>query len=839
MTKSRLQALLLVLCGTIITLGIQNIAFSQEMPIAKPENISSQDSSAYVPSIVSDQYWSIGLLGGTSHYFGDLSAGASMFGNDLRLTGGAFGFEVSKRYLRRLSLRSSLLWVRIMGDDYLSNDAGSAAYNRNLHFRNDLVELSLSGQIDLFPHYEHFKERPFFTPYIFGGFNVISHNPEAKTNDEFGNIWVPLQPLKTEGTLYPSFALGLQYGLGVNFKVSDRVDIGLEVGPRFVMTTDYIDDVSDKYISSNNNRNELSYVLSDRSMENYSYFTRSKRELPNEAVSIAGEQRGTSDDYDGYWVTTFKLKYIISKNKHRTELSKVHNINSTTDFDENPWLFHWRASGAAFDVGDFSHYQDRFTIKPLAINTEYSESMPAFYQGGLLYTSEKLAGKYLRKHKRKLYYNFFYSPIHDIFRNEINRPVVIESEDLHPYHHESGITIDNEKAVISVCERDNPHEETQHYRLYEVDIVGENKWVHPIPLPFNSNDYSISQPALTDEGNTLYFVSDMPGGNGGTDIYVSYKHKGQWTYPINLGHPVNTPGNELSPFIHEDGTLYFASDGHPSVGGLDLFEAVPDEEGFSKVVNLGVPINSPEDDFKLILNPVKREGFFTSNRKGGKGGTDIYHLQIEKLPTSRLLTGMKSELVEIIDMKLNGTVRKKGRDTLVPKALVTLTNLLDDTRQIQRTDETGKFSFNIKNEGFYQINASASGFKRMVPIEISTLGIKDQEELIHDIEMTPVNYRLYVKGALTDKESKEILPNIEVTLMDLHDDTQTKQKTNSKGEYKFKLEQDKSYILFVSEKGYEHKNYEVSTFNKHFSQTMRMDIKLTYIGENNNAANPE
>lgn len=145
-------------------------------------------------------------------------------------------------------------------------------------------------------------------------------------------------------------------------------------------------------------------------------------------------------------------------------------------------------------------------------------------------------------------------------------------------------------------------------------------------LPFNSDEYSVAHPSLAPDGDFLYFASDMPGGFGGMDIYVSEQEDGRWGPPINLGPDVNTEGMEVFPYFAKDGKLYFSSDGHVGLGGLDIYH-IEKKDGFNEwgdVINIGAPLNSRDDDFGYIINEEGKHGYFTSDREGGFGDDDIY-----------------------------------------------------------------------------------------------------------------------------------------------------------------------------------------------------------------------
>ena len=156
---------------------------------------------------------------------------------------------------------------------------------------------------------------------------------------------------------------------------------------------------------------------------------------------------------------------------------------------------------------------------------------------------------------------------------------------------------------------------TSHLMIFKATRDSAGNWSGLIDFPYNSPDWSTAHPALSADGRTLYFASDRPGGVGGTDLWMSVDHGGGWTAPVNLGTTVNTPGNELFPTIN-GGSLYFSSSGHRNMGGLDLFETRPEDGGWSAPRNLHAPLNSPYDDFGLVLDSALGSGYLSSDRSG-------------------------------------------------------------------------------------------------------------------------------------------------------------------------------------------------------------------------------
>lgn len=164
------------------------------------------------------------------------------------------------------------------------------------------------------------------------------------------------------------------------------------------------------------------------------------------------------------------------------------------------------------------------------------------------------------------------------------------------------------------------------------------KWVNVEELPFCSDEYSVAHPALSADGNVLYFASDMPGSYGKSDLYaVEIFEDGTFGTPYNLGGQINTPGRETFPFVSDKGNLFFASDGHIGYGNLDVYMVLHDKNAMSKAYNLGYPINGPQDDFTFVINEENKVGYFASNRDGGEGNDDIYGFrQLVPFPESGL-----------------------------------------------------------------------------------------------------------------------------------------------------------------------------------------------------------
>ena len=281
-----------------------------------------------------------------------------------------------------------------------------------------------------------------------------------------------------------------------------------------------------------------------------------------------------------------------------------------------------------------------YTVSPININTKSWDYSPVYFKDGIVFVSNRGTDGSVKRQD-----NWTDSRFHDLYfaKKTSNAvfatPVRLKGSQPNRKYHDGSATFTKDFKEIYFTRNNylNSKANKSSDRIIKLIIMkavyneSDNKWVELSPLTFNNKEYNVAHPSISKDGQKLYFISDMPGGEGETDIYVSNKQGNNWGAPINLGKGINTPGKEMFPYIHDDGTLYFSSDGRTGIGGLDIYSASPNGNSFDAPVNLGSPVNSNKDDFGYIMAADGKSGYFTSNRDGGSGEDDIYAFDREPM----------------------------------------------------------------------------------------------------------------------------------------------------------------------------------------------------------------
>lgn len=339
----------------------------------------------------------------------------------------------------------------------------------------------------------------------------------------------------------------------------------------------------------------------------------------------------------------------------------------------------------------------RYTIENAGINSKYSDYGSAIIDNKLVFASARDTGgvsqrihTWTGEHFTNLYSANVDSELTPSTPTRYDANVNSRFHEATPVYTKDGNTMYFTRNNYLDGRKGKDANKVTLLKIYKATLIN-NRWTSVTELPFNSDNYSTAHPALSPDEQTLYFASDRPGSVGQSDLYkVSINANGTYGTPINLGKEINTEGRETFPFITKDNQLYFASDGHPGLGGLDIFTAKINNDGSIGVLeNDGAEVNSPKDDFGYYRDSANNKGFFTSNRDGGMGSDDIYKFSYK--PSCK--------------QSLKGTITDNKTGELLAGTTVTLIDSQYKTVAETITDAFGIYSFEVKCAKNYSVRA--------------------------------------------------------------------------------------------------------------------------------------
>ncbi|MEM8906472.1 MAG: OmpA family protein [Bacteroidota bacterium] len=332
-----------------------------------------------------------------------------------------------------------------------------------------------------------------------------------------------------------------------------------------------------------------------------------------------------------------------------------------------------------------------FINNEATINTDQLEYSPAFLEDGIVFISSKFLNKKFKVKDKRIDKNIM--SIYHARREEsglLQVPVHFANELMSTYH-EGPLTFDRTAERVFFTRnnvkngrRKKAKDGEVKLKIYTAEKVSD-KWMNIEDLSFNDDESNTCHPSISVNGDILYFASDREGGLGGMDIWMSKKSGDEWGEPINLGPTINTEANEVFPFAHADGTLFFASSGHAGFGGLDLFFSKPNGKKWTKPINMKTPFNSENDDFGYIIDRDKKNGYFSSNRPGGFGDDDIYSFYVSGKGLDELFDEEQPEILKnftlVVTDASNGEILEGASITYTNLDELSLTKALNDQGQ--------------------------------------------------------------------------------------------------------------------------------------------------------------
>lgn len=469
--------------------------------------------------------------------------------------------------------------------------------------------------------------------------------------------------------------------------------------------------------------------------------------------------------------------------------------------------------------GDFFEQLQRDStkdvVRTLSINSPQADLAPAVMQDLLLFSSargEGAGGGSRYKWDRQPFLNLYSA----LLKGETAEEPMVMRKDVNSRYHDGTAAFDSVRQRLYFT-RDNFHygkltkaaNGEVKLGIYYSDITkgefGQPEWGPLVAFDHNNPDYNLGQPSLSPDGKRLFFVSDQPGGRGGTDIWYSDDVGGEWSVPVNMGGKVNTPGSEMYPFLTADSTLYFSSTGHPGLGGYDIFSVRLTAEGPGRIFNLGRPLNTAYDDNGLILLADDSTGFFASDRPGGVGSMDIYGCTVHP-PRIRI----------------QGTVLDKLAQTPIDGAQLEVRDAQGRFIEGARVEMLpgGRYTIDLPYSDKYTLSANRNGYRQ------GTVTVESDADNLDRVVVQLEKYDYGAEGTVYHAETKQPMDSVKVSLMDAQGNVREELYTSPDGHYQFALQAESDYRIAVDRDGFFKQSARITTRGK-TNTVIHTDFHLT------------
>ena len=486
------------------------------------------------------------------------------------------------------------------------------------------------------------------------------------------------------------------------------------------------------------------------------------------------------------------------------------------------------------------------------VNSDGLEFCPAVYENGLVFVSRYKNGP-IDPRTGETFFELFYAELDpngmpgkpESFSTELNSAYHEGPVSFSPSGDRIFFTRTNSRKGVRRSDAKGRSVE----KIYEARR-GPFDWEAVEELPFNSDEYRSVHPSISPDESKLFFASDRPGGYGGMDLFFVEWEGGRWSEPINLGPDINTSGNEVFPFFHESGTLFFSSDGHNGAGRRDLDLYMIDMSGrkWGQVYNLGSPFNSPQDDLGLVILPDGNSGYFSSSRQGGFGQDDVYMfkapsglqgiqptaslngvINVTDKSTSRRLAGVN---IRMFELNKDGLIEDENAYDLelVPNEDVEGEMVMKLIRKKEEnlgsplavTDRNGEAIVSLDADRDYLLLVSKPNyFTQELRFKTDDLGPDQPLDFLLD----PTNC-VTLKGTVRSDRFQIAIPNVTLRLTNLCDNTTTTYRSNIAGAYEICLPLGCDYVLEGTKSGYESGATRVTTVRLRGSRSLEADLSI-------------
>lgn len=484
------------------------------------------------------------------------------------------------------------------------------------------------------------------------------------------------------------------------------------------------------------------------------------------------------------------------------DASKMLIHESTTLFPNNAFFKQLKYKEDAFAL--LFEDSSLYSIKESAFNSGMGDFAPAFFNNGLVYASKSVNTKAI--HPTYGWDDSYYINLQQVqFLNDstVGKSELLKDNFLSKAH--DGPVSFNSKGDWMVITKNTlgkqKGKETIMLSLYFSQFVN-GEWTALTPFKYNSDAYNTGHAVFAENDQALYFVCDKIGGFGEADIYVSRLKNGEWSEPVNLGPTVNTSQNELFPFV-QNNTLYFASNGHLGLGGLDVFTL--EIQGGTSVKNLGYPVNTSHDDFGLILDSTGLKGFLSSNR--GDNIDRIY--SYKKRP---------------IHVNLNGIVYAQYREQEpLANQIIYLQNETNKQIDTLYSNEFGQFTSSISLNENYRVYTDKEEFILLKEALVSTQGIKKDSTFYCELALKPTTIQIHLR--VVEARTGKIIPNATTSVTDYAINKDTTMITNELGMVTMKVDRNKSYWAHAAKKGFLDDNVAFNSTNEN-DKVIDLELRL-------------
>lgn len=514
---------------------------------------------------------------------------------------------------------------------------------------------------------------------------------------------------------------------------------------------------------------------------------------------LVRQENMSSDDF-------ITLAEVYKRNGQYNEAVKIYKLYTEARPDDPRVYFY-------FEQEDWLHRIMRdssgYEVYVSEINSPQSDFAPSFVGDQVYFSSSRGEGK-----GRNNIYSWNDQSYLNLFRATIGADSSLEHVQVlenkaNSRFHEGTAAFDSTNAQIFITRNNFNKGKKRRSKIGTLNLgifygSFDGHDIGPLSdFEHNNKEYSVGHPTISKDGNTMYFVSNMPGGSGGTDLYKCERSDSGWGAPENLGSGINTGGNEMFPFF-QDSVLYFSSDGHPGLGGLDVFYAHLGTES-QNVVNLGYPMSTKYDDFSAILFDNGRRGFISSNRPHGVGDDDIWEFIVKPVKTV-LVSGEVLDFISSLP---------------IPNVRIEISDPTGKIIETLYTDDKGRYSVETGRMDKYTITGIKVGYQN-AQIAIDDVPISRYIDDA-DLKMQPSDFG--VKGRVLYAEDDSLVEGAKLTLMDETGLVTEELNTGPDGSYYFGLEAGKLYTLECVKFGYPDQEIQMDTRNKP-AQVFNSDFRL-------------